>query len=102
MTMSQDRPGTPERRRIRALVHGRVQGVNFRHYTAERARALGLDGYVANRWDGSVEVVAEGREEAIEALLRWLHTGPSLARVSRVEADWQTPMHDHHGFEVRY
>jgi len=100
--MSQDRPGTPERRRIRALVHGRVQVVNFRYSTIDRAQALGLDGYVANRWDGSVEVVAEGREEAIEALLRWLHTGPPLARVSRVQTYWQAPTNDHNGFEVRY
>jgi len=100
--MTEERPGTPERRRIKALVRGRVQGVNFRYSTIDRARALGLDGYVANRWDGSVEVVAEGQEDAIEALLRWLHSGPPLARVSHVQAYWQAPTNDHNGFEVRY
>ena len=100
--MGDERPGTPERRRLRALVYGRVQGVNFRRATLEKARALGLDGYVANRWDGSVEVVAEGREEAIGALLRWLHAGPPLARVSRVQTYWQAPTDDLNGFEVRH
>jgi len=100
--MTEERPGTPERRRIRALVQGRVRGVNFRHATLEKARSLGLDGYVANRWDGSVEVVAEGREDAIEALLRWLHSGPPLARVSRVQTYWQAPHNDLNGFMVRY
>ncbi len=83
-------------------MQGRVQGVNFRHATLEKARSLGLDGYVANRWDGSVEVVAEGREDAIEALLRWLHSGPPLARVSRVQTYWQAPHNDLNGFMVRY
>jgi len=100
--MSEERPGSPERRRIRALVQGRVQGVNFRQSTVERARSLGLDGYVANRWDRSVEVVAEGSEAALEALLRWLHEGPPLAHVSRVQVYWQAPIDDLNGFEVRY
>lgn len=100
--MTEERPGTPERRRVRALVYGRVQGVNFRYATLKEARALGLAGYVANRWDGSVEVVAEGREETVESLLRWLHAGPPLARVSRVKTDWQAPTDDLNGFEVRH
>lgn len=100
--MAEERPGTPERRRIRALVEGRVQGVSFRYFTREKASALGLDGFVANRWDGTVEVVAEGPEDAINALIRWLHSGPPLARVTRVQTLWQAPQHDHNGFTVRY
>ncbi|HHX44193.1 MAG TPA: acylphosphatase [Chloroflexi bacterium] len=99
--MTEERPGTAERRRVRALVHGRVQGVNFRSATLEKARALGLKGYVANRWDGTVEVVAEGREAAIEALLRWLHSGPPLAHVERVQTNWQAPNDDFNAFTVR-
>lgn len=101
-----DRVPTSERKRLHATVHGRVQGVNFRHYTCERARQLGLVGYVRNRWDGTVEVVAEGPESALQALLAWLHRGPRLAHVTRVDAQW-FPLEGSSGsgldaFEVRY
>ncbi len=89
-------------RRLRAIVHGRVQGVNFRFYTRAQASALGLVGYVRNRGDGTVEVVAEGPEERLQRLLEWLHVGPSLAHVSRVEVAWQTPRGEFDHFEVRY
>jgi len=90
-----------EVKRFRAIVHGRVQGVNFRYYTRERARNLGLVGYVRNCWDGTVEVVAEGPEDALQSLLSWLHVGPSLAHVSKVEVSWQAPRGEFERFEVR-
>lgn len=90
-----------EMKRLQAIVRGLVQGVNFRYYTRERARSLGLTGYVRNRWDGTVEVVAEGPEEALHSLLSWLHVGPSLARVSAVEVSWQAPTGEFERFEVR-
>ena len=70
----------------RFRVRGRVQGVYFRQSTAERATALGLVGWVANRADGSVEGVAGGAPAALDALRRWLHEGPPAARVDAV--DW--------------
>jgi len=90
-----------EAKRFRAVVHGRVQGVNFRHYTRERARSLRLVGYVRNCWDGTVEVVAEGQDDALRELLSWLQVGPSLACVSRVELSWQAPKGEFERFEVR-
>jgi acylphosphatase len=89
-------------RRLRAVVHGHVQGVNFRFYTRAQARALGLVGYVRNREDGTVEVVAEGPEGSLHRLLEWLHMGPSLAHVSQVEVTWQAPRGEFDHFEVRY
>jgi acylphosphatase len=78
-----------ERVRLRALIHGRVQGVGYRMYAVERARALGLDGYVRNLPDGrTVEVVAEGERPALESLLTALQRGPRLARVERVDTSW--------------
>ncbi|NLD71235.1 MAG: acylphosphatase [Chloroflexi bacterium] len=74
-----------------AVVHGRVQGVGFRAHTQDRALALGLVGHVANRWDGAVEVYAEGSEDALRQLLAWLHRGPTFARVDRVEVHWVAP-----------
>jgi len=66
-------------------VRGRVQGVGFRWFVRERARALGLTGWVRNRDDGSVEVLALGEEASLRQLRSLLGTGPSGARVSAVE-----------------
>ena len=75
----------------RFLVSGHVQGVFFRASTRDTAQALGLGGYARNLDDGRVEVVAQGSEEAIEALRAWLHEGPPQARVEQVERDSGTP-----------
>jgi acylphosphatase len=80
-----------ERKALEAVVHGRVQGVGFRAHTYDRATALGLSGHVANRWDGAVEVYAEGPEEALRRLIAWLQRGPAFARVDRVDVRWLEP-----------
>jgi acylphosphatase len=87
---------------LSATVHGFVQGVNFRYYTVRRARELGVNGYVRNYWDGTVEVVAEGRRDSLEDLLAWLHRGPSSAVVDHVEAAWGEFADEFRSFEVRY
>ena len=69
----------------RFLVSGKVQGVFFRASTREQALKLGLRGYAKNLPDGRVEVLAEGDERALNALERWLHVGPPMARVELVE-----------------
>jgi acylphosphatase len=71
--------------RVELRVRGRVQGVFYRASAREQARALGLTGYARNLDDGSVEVVAEGEQAAIERLIAWCRIGPSGARVSDVE-----------------
>ncbi len=75
-------------KQLEAVVYGRVQGVSFRYYTSQEARRLGVKGWVANQRDGSVKVVAQGTNDAIDRLLDYLHHGPSLAQVDRVETDW--------------
>jgi acylphosphatase len=85
------------RRRVR--VHGRVQGVWFRGATRQRARALGLAGWVRNRPDGSVEAVFEGGLAGVEAALAFCRAGPPAARVERVEVVDEPP-EDLRGFEV--
>jgi acylphosphatase len=77
--------------RARVVVRGRVQGVFFRVETRDRARSLGLSGWVRNTPDGSVEAVFEGDRERIESMLAWCRRGPSLARVDEVEAAWEEP-----------
>jgi len=70
--------------RLHANVYGRVQGVGFRFYTVDAAVSLGLTGWVANRYDDSVEVVAEGPSAQLQHLLVYLQEGPSMARVDQV------------------
>lgn len=85
-------------RRLR--IHGRVQGVFFRQWTAEKARALGVRGWVRNRLDGSVELVAHGEAEALEALAAACRTGPPAAKVERIEAEVAEGEGPPSGFEV--
>lgn len=89
-------------KRLTATIHGRVQGVAFRHYTTQQARQLNLTGWVKNNPDGTVSVVAEGRESDLRQLERWLHKGPSAARVAQVEADWHEATAAFSQFTVRY
>jgi acylphosphatase len=69
---------------MQAVVTGTVQGVGFRRATVRQAGKLGLDGWVRNRDDGSVEVLFCGETEAVEAFAAWLRKGPSQARVKSV------------------
>jgi acylphosphatase len=84
----------------RAVVHGRVQGVFFRQKTLERARALGVSGWVRNTPEGTVEIHAEGDPDAVEQLLRFARRGPSGASVDHVDVS-DVPVEGHRGFDVR-
>jgi len=70
--------------RTHLIIQGRVQGVWFRDSTRREAAGLGLCGWVKNRFDGSVEIVAEGPREQVEKLVEWSHHGPPTARVTGV------------------
>ena len=72
-------------RRVR--IFGRVQGVFFRNWTADKARDLGVRGWVRNRRDGSVELAAYGGDEAVEALIAECRIGPPAAQVERIEVE---------------
>lgn len=69
---------------IHLEISGRVQGVGFRWFVRERAHALGIAGWVRNHADGTVEVVAKGREHAVEAFLTELRVGPPGALVREI------------------
>jgi acylphosphatase len=70
------------------VVTGCVQGVGFRWYVLQAARALGLTGEVRNRADGAVVVEAEGAREALERLLETAREGPVMAVVRQVDVSW--------------
>jgi acylphosphatase len=88
-------------RQLHAIVTGRVQGVYFRASTRDRADSLDLSGWVRNRPDGSVEVLAEGPEGSLRDLLTFLGQGPSGARVEHVDARWAEPSGQASPFEIR-
>ncbi|MBX3270862.1 MAG: acylphosphatase [Sandaracinaceae bacterium] len=77
-------------KRIHLVVRGRVQGVYFRASAQREARQLGLTGWVKNRTDGAVELVAEGEEDQVKDLLAWAQSGPATARVDRIETRWRS------------
>jgi acylphosphatase len=72
-------------KRVQVVVHGRVQGVGFRASCQQQASALGVTGWVRNRWDGAVEALLEGSTEAVDAMTRWCRRGPPAAEVTSVE-----------------
>ena len=73
------------------VVHGSVQGVFFRVETRERARSLGLAGWVRNAGNGTVEAAFEGDDERVESMVDWCRRGPAGARVEEVEVTWVEP-----------
>jgi acylphosphatase len=70
------------------VITGCVQGVGFRWYVLQAAKALGLTGEVRNRADGAVVVEAEGAHEALERLLETAREGPAMAVVGKVDVSW--------------
>ena len=75
--------------RIHIFVYGDVHGVFFRANTTSTAKQLGVTGFVRNRSDGSVEVIAEGEKEKLEKLLEYCHHGPEAATVEKVKSEWE-------------
>ncbi len=75
--------------RVHIVVTGRVQGVGFRHFTATRARALGLTGTARNLPNGHVEITAEGDRAALETLIGVVRDGPLGAAVRDVRVGWE-------------
>ena len=82
-------------------MHGRVQGVFFRHAAAEEARELGLRGWVKNLTNGDVEIVAEGPRRELNIMLAWANQGPRLARVTDVEEEWLEYRGEEASFTIR-
>jgi len=72
---------------LRVVFRGRVQGVSFRAATLEKANVHGVEGWVRNRSDGSVEALLQGDEEEVRRVLDWARLGPPLAEVTEVEEE---------------
>jgi acylphosphatase len=86
--------------RRRVIVQGFVQGVFFRDSTRRLAQRHDVAGWVANRYDGTVEAVFEGEDEAVERLVAFVREGPRGAQVDSVEVFEEEP-EGLRGFNVR-
>lgn len=72
-------------------IRGRVHGVGYRDWMVREATRLGVEGWVRNRSDGSVEALVSGDPAAVGALLTACRAGPSLARVETILEDFAEP-----------
>ena len=88
---------------LHVWVEGRVQGVFFRDFTQRKATSLGLTGWVKNLYDGRVEALFVGEEEACLQVLDFVREGPTSAVVKGVHHVWEdVPATGFDGFEVRF
>lgn len=85
---------------IKIDIFGRVQGVRFRHFVKKHADAMGLKGFVRNRPDGSVLVVAQGSSKELEDFLFRVQRGPLIAKVTGVSYVWRKPVQSYSDFTI--
>lgn len=83
-------------------ITGRVQGVFFRAMTEKKARELQLKGFVRNRADGSVEILAQGRQDDIIKLIKWCESSPGFAKTDNAEVKWKEPIGNLKDFVIKY
>jgi acylphosphatase len=86
--------------RARLVISGRVQGVYFRASARDVAQAQRLSGWVRNRYDGDVEAVVEGEDDAVRAFIAWCHDGPPGAHVSAIQVTVEPYSGEFHGFHI--
>jgi len=88
--------------RVKLLIKGVVQGVNFRYYTRREALRSNVTGWVRNLADGSVAAIFEGEEEDVEGLIRWCRQGPDSARVTEVIVQPEEYRGEFQSFSIRF
>ncbi len=89
-------------KRVILKIHGRVQMVLFRDSTCRRARKLGITGEVTNNSNGTVTVVAEGSENKLKELIQWCYNEPILARVEKIDIEWESATGQFKDFKIKY
>ena len=87
--------------RAHLFITGRVQGVFFRASSREEAQSRKLTGWVRNLYDGRVEAVFEGEDEAVQSMISWCHSGPSHAAVTDVSVEIGEPGGEYTDFDMR-
>jgi acylphosphatase len=86
--------------RAHVFIKGKVQGVFYRDWTAQKARALGLTGWVKNLEDGRVETTFEGPKEKVSEMVEKCREGSVLAKVEHIDAIWETATGEFSSFEI--
>jgi len=88
--------------RAHVLITGRVQGVFFRSSARSEASRSKVTGWIRNKWNGDVEAVFEGEEDAVRKMINWCHKGPPGALVENVEVKWEEYKEEFNTFFIRY
>ena len=91
-----------EMQRLNIICHGRVQGVFYRDSTRKKAVELGLVGTVKNLPDGTVQIVAEGEQQQLDALVQWARQGPPASEVSHLDITTEEPAGLFESFKITY
>ncbi len=91
-----------DEKRVKIQVFGIVQGVFFRANTRDQAKKLRVRGTVRNLHDGSVEIIAEGKEEKLNELIAFAKVGPPSAKVYNINISWEKAQGDFSSFRVVY
>ncbi|MDX9754826.1 MAG: acylphosphatase [bacterium] len=91
-----------ERKRLTAIVSGRVQGVGFRYFAQRLARTIGITGQVRNLGSGQVEIIAEGEIQLLKRFLQEIEAGPSFGHVSSVSVTWSAALDQYTTFTIAY
>ena len=86
--------------RVHLIVEGRVQRVCYRDSTRVKATELQIKGWVKNRSDGAVEIVAEGLDENINKFVEWCYQGPTYAVVSKITESPQEFRNEFDSFNI--
>ncbi|MEE9337764.1 MAG: acylphosphatase [Methylococcaceae bacterium] len=85
---------------IQLVVSGRVQGVYFRSFTKKRAIKFGITGFVCNKENGDVEIVAQADQESLDNFINWCHEGPLMAKVKNVDISEHSTSEEFSQFEI--
>ena len=89
-------------KQVHIIISGRVQGVFFRAATRDKARQLGLKGFVRNLGNGDVEVVAQGDDNKLRELLQFCQKGPPGSNVEGTDIEYKDVKEKFYSFDVRY
>ncbi len=88
--------------RAHLIIRGRVQGVFYRSSAQEKAIELELTGWIRNRADKTVEIVAEGERKNLDVLIKWCYSGPQDAFVTGADVNWESYTGEFKEFLVKY
>ena len=85
---------------VNLTISGKVQGVGFRYFVLRQAQELGILGWVSNKPNGDVRVLAQGEKADLERFISKVKEGPSFSRVEDVSLNWLNEAEQYFGFEI--